>query len=553
MPFFPFFFLLFYSGNFEKAKHYHFQSLKWRMRTQGSCHPAVGAMYNNIGLVYCQMGNREQALIYFEKGLEVKINSKAVLKSVVYSMNNIANQYCALKKFDKAENMLQDALQKLFDDLNHPKDALALTYDTLGKVYLAQGKFTHAEDVLGKAVDIRQDIMAQSVPFVESVVQLAQANLGLNRPLYAKLFIDKALELKGKCIEEMPQFPIIADAYEVLADIFSKEGNIAREMRTLTKQRDELCRLSHFLESNKCISKNEEIKKRLDSCQARLNNLNGRPSANDIETALFATHKISSKAVDNQVKYNALALQELKDSQDGFVTPALLSPEPVGSNRTLPSETSGHNCSPPLDNGIRSHFSDDKDDIFLLRNHQSPDNMQNDLHRNTGSEQTVKEKDGYFANFCRCFEYCESGKVPKTTNAKNIDVEESSLNNCFENLSFCADCGRQSLTDNTAVRANVIDEKGDGNSSKAMNIQVSTVDSSITNKTDSEAVSVDLNNPDFDSLSDNEIGGKEGTYTNNTAVIRNCFNNQDKYSRESETTCVCDECEIIAKTHIIAC
>ena len=403
-----------FSGNFERAKNFHFKTLKLRRKTQGECHPAVGSTYNNIGLLYNEMGSPEQALVYFKKGLDVKINSKAVLNSVMYSMNNVANQLCMRRKFDKAEAMLQDALHKLLTDATPSKDALSLTYDTFGKVYLAQMKYVEADNVLEKAVEIRQEIMPSGVAFAESLMHLAQAKFGLNHLGSARLCTNRVLELKIRYIEEMPHKTIILESLELLANIYSAQQNLDKRTEVLVKQRDELIRLLTFFETKKCVSKCEDMQTKLDVCLHQLNGLGySFPNNNGdkVESNISGTVIREDILKENEIKQNIL-VQNMVEEND---------------------------LNNPTKDPVQKYG-------------QVYENENVDSNAKTLESNSKTSKEDYFDIFCKNWNYEQNrDNSPKTLFTKIIYTKESNHDIADETSSFCTVCGRNSFTDNTCT------------------------------------------------------------------------------------------------------
>ena len=523
------------SGNFERAKNFHFKTLQLRRKKLGECHPSMGATYNNIGLIYNEMGNQEQALAYFKKGLEVKIKSQAILKSVVYSKNNVANQLCSLNRFEDAEAMLHDALKKLQDEANPSRDALALTYDTLGKVYLAQKKFAKADEVLEKAVEIRQDIMSNSIAFAESLMHLAQTRFGTNHLGSARLFIERVLEMQAKCTKDMPQNTIILESLELLTGIYHAQQNTDKRIEVLEKQQSELTRLMILFETKKCISKLDGIQKKLDDCLHLLNMLknNNRDSKNG---------QMASKDRDRNTESNMPDAE--KASELSKVHEVTETSQDLGDTNDLDKV---------------KHREKNLDKAYDRAN--TNETVQSNENAST-SKSEAKAPD-FFDNFCRHWNYSQ-----KQDNSHKLrDTQVSMYDDSDENTSFCSECGRHSFTDNTcieteqcssneAVESNTMvthDENDEKGNAISENKPVENSISITQNKAvDDSFVSViaenengydkrDLNMPDLVGLLDDEDGqsGNEHELSKNEG---NCMKYLDKDAKETTLVCLCAQC-----------
>ena len=575
------------SGNFERAKNFHFKTLKIRRKFQGEYHPAIGASYNNIGLIYNEIGNPEQALAYFKKGLEVKIKSQAILKSVVYSMNNIANQLCSLKKFHEAEAMLQDALNKLQDDANPSRDALSLTYDTLGKVYLTQMKYAEADQVLEKAVEIRQEIMSNGIGFAESLMHLAQAKFGSNHMGSARVFIERVLELQTRCTEDMPQNTIILESLELLGSIYCEQQNNDKRIEVLERQRSELTRLLVFFDTKKCMSKLDEMQRKLDECIRLLNVLRCNfTDSNKAQMGLIDQSRNTQSNISGAAKSAEISkrhevkktTKHLYGKNDLSECQSVLSNVFPDSNKAqTPLIDQNRNTKPNISGAAKtaaeiskqheaSKIANDLDDKNDLSS-QCKNQVQ--IYDRANEYETVKsntktpvpnskaKKNDFFDNFCRHWNYNQNNvNSPKPTGTKVINTIESTSDSSDANASFCTECGRDSFTDNTCI-----DPKQHNTNKENESVEISCVTENTciepeqhnTNKesegvenscvitNDKEFEETVTNIPDLTSLLEEE-GGQTGADHELFKIEGYCRNNLDKDSKETRRVCLCTHC-----------
>ena len=470
----------------------------------------MGATYNNIGLLYNEMGSPEQALVYFQKGLEVKINSKAILKSIVYSMNNVANQLCTLQKFDEAEATLQDALHKLLEEANPSKDALSLTYDTLGKVYLARMKYAEANDVLEKAVEIRQEIMPSGVAFAESLMHLAQAKFGLNHLGSARLFTNRVLELKTKCTEEMPQNTIILESLELLANIYSTQRNIEKRTEVLVKQRNELVRLLTFFETKKCVSKCEGMQTKLDVCLCQLNTLGYN---NGDKVVLGQSNRTESIISDTVLGEGISKENEIKES---------ILTQNMDEENDLNSPT--------------------KD--LVQRYGQAYENKNFDSNTKINESNSKTSKEDYFDIFCKHWNYDQNrDNSPKTSVSKITDTVESNRDIADETSSFCTICGRNSFTDNTCI-----DKEHQSINKENAGVESCSENSCIVTA-GNESVFTVSNVPDFSRLLETDSEADQPGLVHEGYKFKGCCRNDlNDESNETKLTCLCSHCLAITGT-----
>ncbi|CAF4555557.1 unnamed protein product, partial [Didymodactylos carnosus] len=132
-------------GEYYQALKYYAHSLEILLKILGPSHPSVARVYNNIALVYNAQGEYSQALKYYEQTLEIQLNTlRPNHPSVATTYNNIAGVYNDQGKYSQALKYYEQALEILLKALgpNHP--TVATTYSNIGLVYYDQGEYSQA-------------------------------------------------------------------------------------------------------------------------------------------------------------------------------------------------------------------------------------------------------------------------------------------------------------------------------------------------------------------------------------------------------------------------
>ncbi|XP_053396231.1 uncharacterized protein LOC123550891 isoform X2 [Mercenaria mercenaria] len=230
-------------GRFDEAKKYHFESLKRRKEIQGEDHPFVGACLNNIGIMYYQKGDSHKALKFYEEGLEIKRKSATPMISLVNSLSNTANMYSETGNSKKAHILLDEAMELLNKEKVPSRHATSLIYDTKGKVFRREGAFKFAEDMFQKATDVRKEISEVNIPYLESLVHLANINKRQGNYISCIKVSNKALTIKENAEIAMPQHPFIKECLECLAEVYRKTDDKDNYKKTLEQLESELIRL----------------------------------------------------------------------------------------------------------------------------------------------------------------------------------------------------------------------------------------------------------------------------------------------------------------------
>jgi tetratricopeptide (TPR) repeat protein len=222
--------------------------------------------------MYEQRGDLEKAFEYYKKGLDVKVKAKAPVMSVVFSLSNVANVSSTMKNYEDAHKLIDDALERLKAEKVPPREALACAYDTKGKTYDREGKLKEAEEMFQVAVDIRETI-AENMPYVESLVHLADVNKRKGNYEKSLELAKCALKLTSKATLAMPQNPFIAECLECVADVYNRKGYVEKYRVTLEKIETELLRLEQVFLCQCNDRALEKIRNQIQDIKAKLDNL----------------------------------------------------------------------------------------------------------------------------------------------------------------------------------------------------------------------------------------------------------------------------------------
>ncbi|CAF4760967.1 unnamed protein product [Rotaria sp. Silwood2] len=109
-------------GDYEKALSFHRKALN--VQESVECNPLECATtYTNLGETYLEMKDYSMALIYFQKGLEIreqKLPKNHPDLGVIY--HNMAKLYLATRQYSMAKKNVQQAVEIAQEKLpsNHP-------------------------------------------------------------------------------------------------------------------------------------------------------------------------------------------------------------------------------------------------------------------------------------------------------------------------------------------------------------------------------------------------------------------------------------------------
>lgn len=266
-------------GNFEDGKKYHLESLKRRLALlQTEKHPHIGACYNNLGLLYENMGEYDKALEYYEKGLQVKLDTKAPLASRLISVCNVAMQYMLQGNLEKAYKLIIDAENELKGHLHTSTFIESFIKDCLAQVLIKQGKYHEALGVIHSAILIRRLATPNNLTLTESLYHRANAYRGLKNYKSAKTVLNRALEMSEQSIKQMPRTMIMLRCYELMLDIHIDECDPDRAAGFYVKSKQELIRILGLYQKYGCPKKEKQLKDQLENLEQKWNDfLNSSP------------------------------------------------------------------------------------------------------------------------------------------------------------------------------------------------------------------------------------------------------------------------------------
>lgn len=159
-------------SEYDDALKYYGKALEIRKKVLGAKHPDTANSYNNIGIVYYDLGKYKDALKYYKDAL--KIQEKVLGEEhpdTATSYNNIGSADCKLGKYDKALDNFTKALKIQEKVLGEEHTDTAMTYHNIGSVDRKLGKYDEALEYYDKALEIFQSELGNEHPYTKSVIE----------------------------------------------------------------------------------------------------------------------------------------------------------------------------------------------------------------------------------------------------------------------------------------------------------------------------------------------------------------------------------------------
>lgn len=154
----------------------------------------IGATYTNMGIIYALGIDKQTAIEFYIKSLEISRQLNDSL-GIAINLNNIGIMYQELKNYELAADYFKRTLE-IDLDLGNPED-IAHSYNNLGELYLRHKKFDLAHTNLVTAHELINDVKDPDLQ-IEIFACLGEYYLETGKSDSALKFIDKALTAAQK-------------------------------------------------------------------------------------------------------------------------------------------------------------------------------------------------------------------------------------------------------------------------------------------------------------------------------------------------------------------
>ena len=235
--------------------------------------------YNNLGLLYEQMGKLEKACEIYKEGIN---NNKNVPPEILISLSNLyTNLGTALRKLGRAKegieyfqeavkinpknetayNNMGNAFQDIGDmqsAIDYQKNAIKIkpnyaeAYSNLGNALCESGQFDEAVEVINKAIELNPNFVGSYINMglvyvfqakASKAIQFFQKALAINPNIVlihnnlAGLYVDQGLLNKAiyHCKKALKLDPESESAYSNMGVAFSRQGQIEKSIKNLKK------------------------------------------------------------------------------------------------------------------------------------------------------------------------------------------------------------------------------------------------------------------------------------------------------------------------------
>ncbi len=153
-------------GQFDQAKPYFLNALGIISDladevNEGKPVPEMVSLYNNLGIIYRELGIPDTAILYYQLGIQIAKELKQTDETLAKLFNNLGNLYIDTEQFDRAFEALSTALvlRESINDLS----GMAASHRNLGNYYTSVNNFQEAGIHFYKAVDYATGVGGKSL------------------------------------------------------------------------------------------------------------------------------------------------------------------------------------------------------------------------------------------------------------------------------------------------------------------------------------------------------------------------------------------------------
>ena len=177
----------------------------------------LSSSFNNLGVFYTDLANYEQALLYYEKAIE--INKKLENKwGLANDYNNVAWIYVNQSSFNKAREYYNKALE-LLQEFNDFK-GIALVKKNIGNVYIEKGDYEKAMQYCQESLNLSNE--HSLTPFVlEDIGRIYFETNNYTKALENYNFIANYYNNSGSLRD-------LSFVYQSVANLYRQKGNNKR-------------------------------------------------------------------------------------------------------------------------------------------------------------------------------------------------------------------------------------------------------------------------------------------------------------------------------------
>ena len=212
-----------YMANYPAALAYFQKALSLALESGQNVSDWLGAAYLNIGGVYEERGDYQEAQQHFKKALSIYQSESENSMDVATCYNCLGSSLSHTENYDQALEYLDQALEIRLSIEGDLSLETALSYNNIGSIHSSLGHYSEALDCFRKALNIRLKYGDETEAVAGSYHNIG--SLMSKQGDYAKAleYLEKALSINKQFLGE--NHPHLSYLYNNLGYTYSKMGN----------------------------------------------------------------------------------------------------------------------------------------------------------------------------------------------------------------------------------------------------------------------------------------------------------------------------------------
>jgi len=174
----------------------------------------IAKCFNNMGIVYKSLGNKEKELLFYQKALEIAEEQKDQ-PGIARYLNNISLYHSSLGNYDKAIEGLEKSLI-IMERLNDIP-LISRNLNNLGTIYAHQGNNPKALEYFQRSLKIAEQ-QNDKMSIINALLNISTINLSLSNDNTALENLHSALEIA----EEINDYSRIAGCLLNIGKVYQK-------------------------------------------------------------------------------------------------------------------------------------------------------------------------------------------------------------------------------------------------------------------------------------------------------------------------------------------
>ncbi|MEO1052844.1 MAG: CHAT domain-containing tetratricopeptide repeat protein [Bacteroidota bacterium] len=212
-------------GNYDQALEVSFSTLNYldSLADERTVKQIEAAAFNNVGIIYDLQGTFSEALEYYEKALDIRIELYGEDDiDVAVSQNNIGIMYDLLGQYDLALEYHFKALAIRKKKLDKNDPYTASSYKNIAIVYKSMGSFNLALEYYQKAMSIQKTVNGPEHPLVAQLYSsIGSIYYAFKDYEKAREYHERAITINNKTLKSGHHF--IGSSYGSIGDTYFEQ------------------------------------------------------------------------------------------------------------------------------------------------------------------------------------------------------------------------------------------------------------------------------------------------------------------------------------------